>query len=149
MPFQTKITRARWVLGPFTSEDMETIGNVLLDSISRRIRNGFNASDAPSKALKPGRNGKRGYPEYKMAHGLQPIRDWVLTGRTMGSLKVKSASENRVVIGFINSNADRVAHVNNLRERAFGVSPKDRQALNAIVRAVLKTSRVISVRRAA
>ena len=149
MPFQTKITRARWVLGPFTSEDMETIANVLLDSISRRILNGFNANDAPSKALKPGKNGKRGYPEYKAAHGLQPIRDWFLTGRTMRSLKVKSASENRVVIGFSNSNADRVAHMNNLREKAFGVSPKDRLALNAVVRAVLKTSRVIRVAKAA
>ena len=149
MPFQSKITRARWVLGPFTSQDMETIANVLLDSISRRIRNGFNASDAPSKALKPGKNGKRGYPEYKAAHGLQPIRDWVLTGRTMRSLKVKSVSENRAVIGFINANADAVAHVNNLREKAFGVSPKDREALNAVVRAVLRTSRVISVRKAA
>jgi len=149
MAFQAKIIRARWVLGPFTSEDMETIGNVLLDSISRRIRNGFNASDAPSKALKPGRNGKRGYPEYKAAHGLQPIRDWFLTGRTMRSLKVKSASENRVVIGFINARADRVAHINNMRGRAFGVSPKDREALNAVVRAVMKTARVVRVRRAA
>ena len=149
MAFQSKITRARWVLGPFTSEDMEAIGNVLLESISRRILNGFNANDAPSKALKPGRSGKRGYPEYKTAHGLQPIRDWFLTGRTMRSLKVKSASENRVVIGFINSSADRVAHLNNLREKAFGVSPKDRLALNAIVLATLKRSRVISVRKAA
>ena len=149
MPFQTKITRARWVLGPFTSEDMETIANVLLDSISRRIRNGFNADDAPSKALKPGKNGKRGYPEYKAAHGLQPIRDWVLTGRTMRSLQVKSVSENRAVIGFINANADAVAHVNNLREKSFGMSPKDREALRAIVVATLKRARVISVRKAA
>ena len=45
--------------------------------------------------------------------------------------------------------ADAVAHVNNLREKAFGVSPKDREALNAVVRAVLRTARVISVRKAA
>ena len=149
MPFQAKITRARWVLGPFTSEDMETIGGVLADSIGKRIAAGLNANDDPAKPLKPGRNGRRGYPDYKAARGLQPFRDWFWTGRTMRSLKVKSASENRVVIGFVDPNADRIAHVNNLREKAFGVSPKDRLALRAIVLSVLRRSRVISVRRAA
>jgi hypothetical protein len=56
----------------------------------------------------------------------------------MRSLKVKSASENRVVIGFVDPYADRVGHVNNLRERQFGVSRKDRLALNAIVLAVFE-----------
>ena len=149
MPFQTKITRARWVLGPFTAEDMQTIGNVVLDSISSRIRKGLNVNEAETKPLKPGRNGHRGYPEYKVARGLQPFRDWVWTGRTMRSLKVKSASENRVVIGFVDPNADRIAHMNNLRERQFGVSPRDRLALNAIVLAVLKQARAVRVKRAA
>ena len=40
MPFQAKITRARWVLGPFTSEDMVTIGNVVADCIGTRIGKG-------------------------------------------------------------------------------------------------------------
>jgi hypothetical protein len=149
MPFQAKITRARFVLGPFTAEDMQTIGDVLADSISGRIRKAVNVNDDPAKVLKPGRNGRRGYPDYKAARGLQPLRDWVWTGRTMRSLKVKSANENRVVIGFVDPNADRVAHVNNLRERQFGVSPKDRSALNAIVLAVLKRARVVRVKRAA
>jgi hypothetical protein len=39
--------------------------------------------------------------------------------------------------------------VNNLREKAFGISPKDRVALNAIVRAVLKTARVVRAAKAA
>jgi hypothetical protein len=149
MPFQPKITRARWVLGPFTAEDMQAIGNVLLDSISARIRKAVNVSDAEARPLKPGRNGHRGYPDYKAARGLQPFRDWFWTGRTMRSLKVKSASENRVVIGFVDPNADRIAHVNNLRERQFGVSPRDRLALNAIVLAVLKQARVVRVAKAA
>jgi hypothetical protein len=67
----------------------------------------------------------------------------------MRPLKVKSANENRVVIGFVDPNADRFAHVNNLRERQFGVSPKDRLALNANVLAVLKRARVVRVVRAA
>jgi hypothetical protein len=149
MPFQARISRARFVLGPFTAEDMQTIGGVLVDSISTRIRKAFNMNDAPAKALKPGRSGRRGYPDYKVARGLMPIRDWVWTGRTMRSLKVKSANENQAVIGFVDPNADRVAHVNNLRERQYGISPKDRKALNAVVLAVLSQSRVVRVRRVA
>jgi len=149
MPFQTKITRARFVLGPFTAENMETIGGVLVDSISTRIRKALNVNDTPAKALKPGRNGRRGYPDYKAARGLMPVRDWVWTGRTMRSLKVKSANENQAVIGFVDPNADRVAHVNNLREKQFGVSPKDRQALNAAVLAVLRKAQVVRVAKAA
>jgi hypothetical protein len=106
-------------------------------------------NDTPAKALKPGRNGRRGYPDYKAARGLMPVRDWVWTGRTMRSLKVKSASENKAIIGFIDPNADRIAHVNNLRERQFGISPKDRSALSAAVRAVLRQARVIRIKRAA
>lgn len=65
--------------------------------------------------LKPGKNGRRGYPDYKAARGLQPFRDWFWTGRTMRSLKVKPASENRVAIGFVDANVDRIAHRNNPR----------------------------------
>ena len=149
MPFQAKITGARFVLGPFTAEDMQTTGGVLVDSISGHIRKAVNANDDPAQALKPGRNGRGGYPDYRAARGLQATRDWVWTGRTMRSLKVKSVSENKAIIGFIDPNADRIAHVNNLRERQFGVSPKDRLALNAIVLAVLRRARVVRVKRAA
>ena len=149
MPFQAEITRARFVLGPFTAADMLAVGNVLRDSIAVRIGKGLNVNDAPAKALKPGRSGHRGYPDYKVARGLQPFRDWFWTGRTMRSLKVKSASENRVVIGFVDPNADRIAHVNQLRERQFGISPNDRKALRAVVLAVLRQSRVIPVVKAA
>ena len=149
MPFQAKITRVRFVLGPFTSEDMLDIGNVVVESIKTRLHKGLNINDQPAKPLKPGRNGKKGYPEYKAGRGLQPFRDWFWTGRTLRSLKVKSASENRCVIGFIDPNADRIAHINNIRERAFGISPKDRQAMVAVIKAVLRTARVIQVRKAA
>ena len=128
---------------------MLTIGNVVVESIKDRLHKGLNINDQPAKPLKPGRNGKRGYPDYKAARGLQPFRDWFWTGRTLRSLKVKSASENRCVIGFVDPNADRIAHVNNLRERAFGVSPKDRQAMVAIIKAVLRKARVIQVRKVA
>jgi len=45
--------------------------------------------------------------------------------------------------------AERIAHVNNLREKQFGVSPRDRQALNASVLGVLRRARVVHVAKAA
>jgi len=78
-----------------------------------------------------------------------PIRDWVWTRQTMRSLKVKSANENAATIGFVDTNGDRIAHVNNLWEKQFGISPKDRQALNAAVLAVLKRVRLVQLIRAA
>jgi hypothetical protein len=149
MPFQPKITRARFVLGPFTAEDMLGVGNVVRDSIAERIGKGLNVDDSPAKPLKPGKNGHRGYPDYKAARGLQPFRDWFWTGRMMRSLKVKQVSENRAVIGFVDPYADRIAHVNNMREKQFGVSLKDRRALNAAVLAAVRKTRVVRVARAA
>ena len=54
--------------------------------------------------------------------------------------QANQAVENceKQTVGFVDPNADRVAHVNNLGGQRFGVSPKDRLALNAIVLAVLK-----------
>jgi hypothetical protein len=143
MPFQTKITRARFVVGPFSSEQMQTIAQVTLDSVAARIRRGETVEDTPAKPLKPGRNGKRGYPDYKLARGLQAIRDWTWRGLTMRSLKVKAANENRAIIGFIDPQADRIAHINNLRERQFGLSPRDREVLQRVVSATAKQARVV------
>ena len=143
MPFQTKITRARFVVGPFSSEQMQTIAQVTLDSVAARIHRGETVEDTPAKPLKPGRNGKRGYPDYKLARGLQAIRDWTWRGLTMRSLKVKAANENRAVIGFIDPQADRIAHINNLRDRQFGLSPRDREVLQRVVSATAKQARVV------
>jgi len=143
MAFETKITRARFVVGPFSSEQMQTIAQVTMDSVSARIRRGLNVQDAAAKPLKPGRNGRRGYPDYKVARGLQGIRDWVWRGKTMRSLKVKAANENRAVIGFIDPEADRIAHINNQREKQFGLSPKDEEVLKRVVYATAMQARVV------
>jgi hypothetical protein len=147
MPFQAKITRARFVYSPFSSEQMQSIGTDVLASIQARIRSGLNCDDSAAKPLKPGRNGKKGYPDRKAGHGLQPLRDWTWTGRTMRSMKVISASEHRAVISFTDPHSDMVAHANNLKERQFGLSPKDDAVRGASTLRVLRGS--ISVRKAA
>jgi hypothetical protein len=149
MRFQTKITRARFVVGPFTADNMVTIAQAVRDSIAARLKLGLNAEDAPAKPLKPRKGGGRGYPEYKIARGLQPIRDWWWSGRTVRSMKVLRASENMAVIGFTDARSDRVAHINNLTERAFGMSPKNRVVLYDTVRAVLRRSKFVSAQRVA
>ena len=143
MPYLPKITRARFVLGPFSAEDMAIIGTFMCDRIRRRIESGVNVDDNPAKALKPG------YEKQKTRRGLNPIRDWTWRGRTLRSLAVKSASENRVTIGFTDPQADMIAHVNNLRERAFGVSPEDRRSLREIVLVTLRRLRPVRLRKAA
>ena len=143
MAYVPKITRARFVLGPFSAEDMTIIGTFMCDRIRRRIESGVNVDDNPAKALKPG------YEKQKTRRGLNPIRDWTWRGRTLRSLSVKSANENRVVIGFSDPQSDGIAHLNNLRERAFGVSPEDRNALTELVLATLRTKRIVAFRKAA
>jgi hypothetical protein len=136
MAFAPKITRARYVYSGFSSEQMASLGGTVLTSVVDRIKKGVNCEDSPAKPLKPGRNGKTGYPDAKARRGIAPIRNWISPIqwpknriKTLRALKVKTANENRVVIGFIDPKADQIAHINNRQEKMFGLSPKDREVL--------------------
>jgi hypothetical protein len=141
MAFNTKITRCRFTLSPFSSEQMLQVGNALNNSMLKRTRSGINANDDRAKPLKPGRQGRhgqeRGYPDYKIARGLQPIRDWTWSGRLLRSQKVLKVNENRGVIGYSEDRGDRVAHALNSIDKMFGVSPNDRAVLNQAVSDIL------------
>lgn len=121
--FQPKITRARFVVSPFSSEQMTTLAGVLRDSMRTRMLAGLSVSDSPAKPLTPK------YAATKQRRGGQPVRDWKLTGKTLNSMAVLSASENRAVIGFSDPRAARIAAFNQRKERSFGVAPRDRQKL--------------------
>lgn len=62
---------------------------------------------------------------------------------------MNSPTENRSDIGFVDPNADRIARVNNLREKQFGISPKDLQAFKAAILATLRKARVVRIMKAA
>jgi hypothetical protein len=141
--FHTKVSHARFVVGPFSSDQMNTLAGILRDSMRGRIQLGLNCNDQPSKTLNPK------YAKGKQAKGKQPIRDWTMSGNTVRAMAVLSANENRAVIGFNNPIAARIARFNNLRERAFGVSPHDRQILVAAVNATARQSKIVTVRKAA
>ena len=134
--FQTVIRRARFVYSPYTASEMQGFGQLLADTIRARIQAGQNIYDQAAAPLKPGKPGSRGYPDYKTARGLQPIRDWTWSGFTMRCLKVLTANENQAVVGFLNESrpgrwqtASHIAAFNNARERQWGVSPHDRAAV--------------------
>ena len=71
--FQTVIKSARFVYSPYTATEMQGFAQVLADSIRVRIQSGQNIYDQAAAPLKPGLPGRRGYPDYKSARGLQPI----------------------------------------------------------------------------
>jgi hypothetical protein len=136
--FQTVTRRARFIYSPYTATEMQGFAQVLADSIRARIQSGRNIYDQAAAPLKPGQSGRRGYPDYKSARGLKPIRDWTWSGYTLRCLKVLTANENRAAIGFLDErlpgrtqSASQIAFYNNQRERQWGVSPRDRQALLA------------------
>jgi hypothetical protein len=127
--FQPKITHARLVLSPFSSEQMLTLGNALSSSIIKRIKSGTNANDEPSKPLKGAKGNYVPYTRFKQNRGLQPLRDWVYSGRTLRSLKVLSVNENSGKIGFTDQRANTIAGYLNKIDKAFGIAPSDRKTL--------------------
>src|SRR5271165_2018513 len=136
--FQTVIKRARFVYSGYTATEMQGFGQVLADSIRKRIQSGQNIYDQAAAPLKPGQPGRRGYPDYKAARGLQPVRDWTWSGHTLRCLKVLVANENRATLGFLDEalpgrrqTASEIAFYNNRREQQWGVSPNDRVAVAA------------------
>src|SRR5579864_6274346 len=134
--FQTVVRRARFVYSPYTATEMQSFAQVLADSIRTRIQSGQNIYDRAAAPLKPGKSGRHGYPDYKTARGLQPIRDWTWSGHTLRCLKVLTVNENRAAIGFLDERfpgrtqtASQIAFFNNLRECQWGASPRDREGV--------------------
>jgi hypothetical protein len=138
--FQTVLKHARFVYAPYAATEMQGFAQVLADSIRARIQSGRNIYDQAAAPLKPGLPGRRGYPDYKVARGLQPIRDWTWSGHTLRCLKVLTANENRAAIGFLDETlpgrrqtASQIAFYNNQRERQWGVSPRDRAIVLSVM----------------
>ncbi len=103
--YGTRITHTKFVHSPFTSEQMSRLGDKTLASVMARIKSGINCEDAASKPLKPGKNGRPGYPEQKLKARIEPKRNWISPQswpknriKTLRALKVKSANENRCLV---------------------------------------------------
>ncbi len=77
-----------------------------------------------------------------------PFATGTWTGQTLEALKVKRADENRVVIGFEDERSDTVAHINNVRERMFGIAPSDQNVLSAAVSEAARAQHIVNVKAA-
>jgi hypothetical protein len=142
--FKPRITRARFVVSPFTAEQMVEIGQTCVDSIKSRLERAENVYDQPAAPLKERKPG-RGYKTYKSRRAPPAIRNWRFTGRTLRAMRVLRANENRAVIGFSDPVAVLRAAINNRRERQFGVSPANWKDIIAAV----KRLRLVRVERKA
>ena len=119
---------------------MQTFGQLLADSIHSRIRSGITIYDLPAAPLKPGKNGRRGYPDFKSRRGIEPVRNWMWTGHTLSCLKVLTVSQNQAKLGFLNEaapgrpqTASQIAFYNNRRDRQWGLSTRDRQGVAVVM----------------
>jgi hypothetical protein len=132
-----------------SAEQMGVIGNLVIAGVKSRINKAQTVEDSPAKPLKPGRDGHRGYPDYKLARGLQAIRDLFWRGLTMRSLRVISSKANEVRIGFDNPEASRIAAINNSREPMFWFSPADQQRIQELVSQAIHSAETVQVRKVA
>jgi hypothetical protein len=138
--FETNVRDLKFTLSPLSSEQMKTLGQVMVDTKSDRIARGINSQDSKAKALIDK------YARRKLLRNRAPIRDWRWSGAMMGSFKVKVADQDHVTIGFTNARANDEATINRRREEMLADSPKDTETLHAALRATLqqtKSSRVI------
>jgi hypothetical protein len=152
--FEVRTRNLRLTFSPFSTESMMTIGQVTLDSIVKRIQAAVDETDSPAKALtqryadekKKGRyvalGGNRKYT------GL-PHRDWTLRGRTIQSLKVKFASQERVTIGPTIAETTKIILARNKWDHMWGISPRDREAMYAVMRATLLNVKSVRVQKVA
>lgn len=122
--FQTRIIKkSRFVVSGFDIARMQSIGTAMTEAIVRRIQSGTNVNDQPALPLRPK------YARLKERKTGKQVRDWTLTGRTMRSLKLLTVSATKAVIGFTDPVANQRAALNNRIDRAFGISPNERDLL--------------------
>lgn len=141
--FSTKLTRHRITLSPFSAEQMSAIGAVMADTIVTRIKSATDARDSPARPL------TEKYAARKIAKGRGigrfPIRNWVFGDHTLRTVQAKSASEDRVTVGFTSQRAIQVVNGIARYGQMWGTSPKDMEVFYALIVATLKQKRFVQI----
>lgn len=133
--YQPKITRARFVVSPYTPQQMVGIGQSLIGFNFARWDRGVDANDAATKPLAAKYARRKAYTGRRRA-----VRDLNLTGRLRDSIRVLNASENKVTIGPVDGTYSssakygvltnsEVLTLNQRQWRMWAVSPNDRAAV--------------------
>jgi hypothetical protein len=150
--FETRLQNVKLTFSPFSTENMMTIGQVLLDHIVTRIKSAQDVTDSAAKPLKPTyaeekRQGRRvalgGPQKYRGA----PYRDWTLRGRTLSACKVKFASQDRATIGPTSEETGKIMTARNRLDHMWGISPSDGEALTAVILATFRQAAPVRVER--
>ena len=147
MPFSTKITHKRFSLLPFTPEDMKGIGDAVIKSVQKRILAGIKVDDSQARPLKGDVKSDKyiPYAEQKVRKGLAGIRNWTWSGKTLKSMQVLSASEDKAVVGFVGDRANRIVAKMNQIDRMFGVAESDQRALQDEVQKRIQSKQYIKL----
>jgi hypothetical protein len=122
---------------------MMDIGQSLVDHIKHRISQDLlDITDSPAPPLNTRYAQEKVKGRYVALGGGKryrgaPVRDWTLRGRTMQSLKVKTANEGLATIGPVSRESYIIIAARNKRDHLWGVSPEDLAAMNLTVRDVL------------
>ena len=127
----------------FRKIQMQRLGEVGLKSVIDRTKKGIGSDDAQMPPLKLGKvlqfagrqNGRVqfkniGYPGWKAAHGLQPIRDLVgagVGGHMLDNPSVRQATETSVKMAFTSRLARQKALTNEKRSPFFSFSDADQR----------------------
>lgn len=147
--FVTKVTHARVNFSPLSSESMLNLARTGLKSVTDRWDSYTNVADNPAKPLNPKYAEKKrtGIIKGGVKYSGVPFRDWKLRGVVRNSLRVKSASENRAVMGFTTQQADSiVSGINKIQGgEMWPLSPKDQEAVKSKLREILLIEKPIRI----
>lgn len=135
--FTARITHRRFSLSPFSAEQMVSLGERMIERLTDRMTSATNTYDSPAKPLSPAYAKRKSgglvpgrvhkiQAQYGRGLGRVPVRNMVFGDHTLRALKVKSASENHVTIGFTTAKANSIISGLRKYESMWGVSPKDR-----------------------
>jgi hypothetical protein len=125
---------------------MLMVANAAKDSVTKRIVSGIKVDGTAARPLKGDVKSDKyvPYAEQKRRKGLQGIRNWVWSGKTLKSMQVLRVNEDRAVIGFVGSRADRITTKLNRIDRMFGLGVSDEQAVNAAVNKLIESKTYIT-----
>jgi hypothetical protein len=128
-----------------SQEQMRQLGQFALDTVVARTKKGIGSGDSPMPPLKGKvlrfdrrENGRVklkniGYAGWKAAHGLQPFRDLIGTGKDGGHMldnpSVRSVTEKSVIMAFTSRKARAKALGNEKRTPFFSFSTSDERKI--------------------
>jgi len=103
------------------------LGQIVLETVRTRIKTASDGNDQPAKplcAIRPRHGGASYVVQKQMRTGRPAVRDWMLTGAMLQSLRVTVATAKRILISPTDDQKAKLAH-DQAQCEMFALSPKD------------------------